>query len=421
MVTQGTLDGTAATQTPERFRAGESRNRRLGRPLRLLGRVDAVDEALLDRIGAALMRRDEPGAAVAAAMSAPKGSPDRVTMRQIEIAVREGVDAVEDCPEALREFFALVDDTPDWVDFDLIEAGATAYRRYGWNVSDVMTQLALINGYRFGGPTDLLVETGGLTGSTALRRLAETQQWAIAVSEPGGMRRDGEGFALTVHVRLMHALVNHRFENNGRWDVEKWGLPINQADQASTLGLFNATLLIGLRALGVRVTRDESHAIMHLWRYVGWLMGVDEEWLVTTERRQNHLNYHLLLTQNPVTEAGPQLANAIVDAQRRLTFPQLPLPGIADSAALRGRHAQWRLLSMLRFFLGSRGMVDLELRPTLPTAVIPVIAANVVRFHVVDRLPGGRAHLQRWGENARTEIMRRYFGGEDRSLPALHG
>jgi hypothetical protein len=37
------------------------------------------------------------------------------------------------------------------------------------------------------------------------------------LSEPDAMRRYGADFKLTVHVRLMHALVNQQFETNGRW------------------------------------------------------------------------------------------------------------------------------------------------------------------------------------------------------------
>ena len=204
---------------------------------------------------------------------------DRVYMGQFKEALEHGVDAVPDCPNALRAFFAEVERVPAWLDWDLLNEGAAAYRRLGTNAADVMLQLSLIGGYRFGGPTDLLVETGGLTGRKTVRRLAETQKWAVAISQHEAMRRDGEGFKLTVHVRLMHALVNHQFETNGRWDIDQWGLPINQTDQAATLGLFNGALLLGVRLLGVRVTKSESRAIMHMWKYVGWLMGVDEDWL----------------------------------------------------------------------------------------------------------------------------------------------
>jgi hypothetical protein len=332
-------------------------------------------------------------------------------MAQFAQALEHGVDSVPGCPTPLRDFFAVVEDTPDWVDFDLLNSGAAAYRRLGTNAADVMLQLSLIGGYRFGGPTDLLVETGGLTGSTTVRRLAETQKWAVAVSQPDAMRRTGEGFRLTVHVRLMHALVNDRFETNGRWDIDRWGLPINQTDQAATLGLFNGALLLGVRMLGVRVSPHDSRAIMHLWKYVGWLMGVDEDWLCDNEAQQHRLNYHLLVTQSTVSRAGPALANAIVDAQRALHYP--------NSARMRGAYRRARLLSMLRYFLRAEGMDDLQLPHALPWAVLPVLAMNTVRYQFLARSRRGRQYLERWGERSSERLLDRYFGQEQRGVGRL--
>ncbi|MGY2061049.1 oxygenase MpaB family protein, partial [Nocardia gipuzkoensis] len=253
---------SARTAYPLRFRQAEARNRRLGIPLRILARVDTVDPELLDRIGTRLTHRDEPAARLVAAMRLrDKSDPRRVTMAQFRQALEAGIDTVAAAPEPLREFFEVVDRVPEWVDFALVEEGAAVYRRFGGNAADVLLQLALIGSYRFGGPTDLLVATGALTGGTTIRRLAETQQWAIAIARPNAMRRNGPGFQLTVHVRVMHALINQQFETNGRWDVQRWGLPVNQSDQAATLGLFSGALLLGVRALGVRVTRRESRAV----------------------------------------------------------------------------------------------------------------------------------------------------------------
>ncbi|WP_163888141.1 oxygenase MpaB family protein [Mycolicibacterium hippocampi] len=399
---------------PRRFMAAQYRNRRLGRPLRLLTRTVRPDRELIDTIGQRLMHRDEVGAALVAAMRIDEpGHPDRVTMGQFKQALHHGVDSVPQCPPPLRDFFATVEHVPSWVDFDLVNEGASAYRRLGTNASDVMLQLSLIGGYRFGGPTDLLVETGGLTGRKTVRRLAETQKWAIAVSQPDAMRREGEGFALTVHVRLMHALVNHQFETNGRWDIEKWGLPINQTDQAATLGLFNGALLLGVRMLGVRVSSAESRAIMHMWKYVGWLMGVDEDWLCDREAEQHRLNYHLLITQSTVSEAGPALANAIVDAQRALHYPNL--------VGLRGAYARARLLSMLRYFLLAEGMDDLGLPRALPWAIVPVIAKNAVRYQMLSRTRRGRAYLERWGKRSSDDLLDKYFGEQQHAVGELPG
>ncbi|MEU2602422.1 oxygenase MpaB family protein [Streptomyces hirsutus] len=399
---------------PRRFRETESLNRRLGRPLRLLlGRRGRVDPALLASIGERLTARDVIAAELASALRiTDPAHPDRVTMGQFRTALADGIDSVPGPPAALRNFFAAVDPVPDWVDFDLVDEGGRVARRFGRNSADVMLQLALIGSYRFDGPPRLLVETGGLAGGSALRRIAETQQWASTVTGPGAMRRRGQGFRLTVHVRLMHALVNHEAESGGRWDVARLGLPVNQSDLAATLGLFNAMHLLGVRLLGVRVTRAESRALMHLWKYVGHLMGVDEDWLCDREILQHRFNYHLLLAQSYGGPAGPPLANALVEAQGALHFDRF--------ARVRRAYARARLLSMLRYFLGRRGMRDLQLPAALPWAVPPLLVGNLLRYHVLGRTPAGRAYLLRRGDRFIERNLRRHFGEQAPRVGAVH-
>ncbi|MGD9527010.1 oxygenase MpaB family protein [Pseudonocardia sp.] len=389
---------------PRRFASAPGRNARIARPLGIVARVRAPDEELLDRIGRRMFTRDEPAARLAAAMGS------EVTMGQFRRALAHGVDAGS--PAVLREFFALVEDTPAWVAPDLVERGARAFRRLGRSRDDVLLQLSLIGGYRFEGPADLLVRTGGLTGSTAQRRLGETRIWGDAVSAAGGMRRDGEGWRLTVHVRLMHALVNRRFETNGRWDVARYGLPVNQADAAATLGLFNSTALLGVRLLGRVVTRAESLAIMHLWRYVGWLMGVDEDFLFDTEREQNVFNYHVVLAQAGPTPAGAQLAAALVDGQVALDHGRL--------GTLRGRYERLRTLSMLRWFLGARSLRELGLPVTPPWAIPPIVAANLARSVLARTGVGGRLLERRSARFVRRERAK-LFGGAPERIGALPG
>lgn len=390
----------AETTTPSRFRAGEIRGAKIGRVLKTVGRVDQVDEKLMSLIGQRFMQRDEVGASLVQAIRSPGGP----TMRQFSQALRDGIASVPDAPAALVDFFQHVDQVPDWVDFELVNQGAQAYRRFGRSAADVLLQLSLIGGYRFGGPTDLLVATGGLSGGSTLRRLAETQKWAVAVSEHNAMHRNGEGFQLTVHVRLMHAMINHHFESGDRWDVARWGVPINQSDQAATLGLFNGTLLLGVRALGVRVSRDDSRAVMHLWRYVGWLMGVNEDWLATTEREQHRFNYHVLLAQDDVTPAGADLTRGILDAHDSLHFDRY--------ATLRRKYAKARLISMLRPFLGREGLNDLRVPVRLPWATALAVSSNVIHHQLLGRTPWGQRRLIATSERVRADLLHQYFGAD---------
>ncbi len=193
---------------------------------------------------------------------------------------------------------------------------------------------------------------------------------------------------------------------------QRWGLPINQADQAATLGLFNGTLLLGVRALGYRVSRDESRAVMHLWKYVDWLMGIDEEWLFDSERQQHRFNYHVVLVQDDVTPAGADLSRALVDGQRDLNYRQFP--------TLRGHYERLRLLSMLRFFLGAEGLRDLGLPSVPPLAVAPVVAGNAVKSTVINRTPAGRRFLERVGDRAARRELSLKFGAAEPTVGRLN-
>ncbi|MFH7323215.1 oxygenase MpaB family protein [Aeromicrobium sp. JJY06] len=391
---------TTVQVPPTRFRAGGQRNVRLGRVLRTLAGVREVDEDLMERIGRGFTERDELGARLAAAMRLPAGDPEKVSMAQFRAALEHGVD--DATPPSLAAFVGTLEQDPPWLDRDLVDEGARVFRRFGRNAADVLLQLSLIGGYRFGGPPDLLVATGALAGSSTRRRLAETQSWAVAVTTPGGLAVRGEGWRTTAHVRAMHALVNHTFAS--RWDTARWGLPINQADQAGTLGLFDGTVLIGVKALGVPVSRRDSDAVMHLWKYVGWLMGVDEQWLVDSERERQRINYHVVLAQDTITEAGPRLSQDIISV-----LGELP----------HGRWKTERTLSMLSLFLGRESMRELGLPWRPPWAHAMLWVANSARHRVLGHLPGGRARLEDGGARVAQRILAEYYASDDRAVADL--
>ena len=413
-VESATADGddpTRGSALPRRFREDELRGQRLGRRLRAIAHVDEVDEQLMLRLGRGFLECDAPGSRLAHAMRMPRNDPGHVSMAQLNQVLAGGLETLQEAPPALVQLLEAVTPEPAWLDRELLDRGARVYHRFGRNAADALLQLALIGGYRFGGPTDLLVATGALTGDMTRRRLGETQKWAATLSRPGALARHGEAWQLTLHVRVMHALVNDTFLRNGRWDVDRWGLPINATDQAATLGLFDGVALLGVRALGVPVTRADSDAVMHLWRYVGWLMGVHEDFLVDRESQRHRLNYHLLLAQAGPTDAGSRLAQAVVGVQLELFEGAL--------ARSRGRYEQERLLSMLTVFLGSRSMRELGLPRRPPWAFAAVLVQNSVRYRLLGRTARGQGRLERWGDRVIADTMRRYFGPERPAVAPL--
>jgi hypothetical protein len=390
---------------PTRFREGEARGARLGRGLRVIAGVRRLDEELMDRIGRGFLERDELGAALVEAMRMREDDPSAVSRGQFQQALERGIDTVPDAAPALKAYVEEITVVPAWVDRDQLVEGALAARRLGQNMADILLQLSLIGGYRFGGPTDLLVATGALSGEGSVRRLAETQKWTTTIGDPGSILPGGEAWRLTAHVRLMHAMVNAGFEK--RWDTERWGLPINQSDLASTLALFDATVLLGCRALGARITRRESQAYMHLWRYVDYLLGIHPDFWSTSERDRYRMAYHVLRAQGPLTDAGPALAQSAVDLQADRIYPGWP----AALMPLRARYERERMLSMMTVLLNPTSMRELGLPVRPPWALAYIVPMNVLRYQVLGRTPYGRRRLEAWGQRVRDRILDSTFRG----------
>ena len=81
---------------------------------------------------------------------------------------------------------------------------------------------------------------------------------------------------------MIHAHVRSRLSRHPDWEAEAWGLPIPQPYMAFTLAEFCSVALRAMRQLGVRYDQRELADIHHLWRYVGHLVGVADDFLPVT-------------------------------------------------------------------------------------------------------------------------------------------
>jgi hypothetical protein len=128
------------------------------------------------------------------------------------------------------------------------------------------------------------------------------------------MRRSGDGFAITVKVRLMHAEVRRMILRSGRWDAARWGAPINQHDMAATTLLFSYVVLDGLRLFGLDVGPDEAEHYMQLWRYVGRVIGCDPELTPGSEQEALRLAELISATQGQPDSDSRALTHALLHA-----------------------------------------------------------------------------------------------------------
>lgn len=327
-------------------------------------------------------------------------------------ALAQGIAAVPEAPPELRELFAVVDRRPSWVNDALLEEGVRVSGMAGLSGMRALRDLGLLAGYQASAINRTLVLTGALKRGPQ-RRLAETTKWWIDATQPGGMRREGAGFATTLQVRLIHALVRRHVQRHPEWDASYYGLPVNQGDMHATYLGFSVIFLIGARALGIPVTRNEGRAVMHLWRYIGWLMGLEEQWLHDSERDGRIGLYQNLLAQAPPDDSSRQLGQPLMNEPLQRHYPNF--------AWLRGHFNRAMHLSIASAFVGRAGLRALG----LPTGTLPwyPLINFPLRFawHVLHRLlPGGRERLVRAGLKAQREYLKTLFGTETPQVKAAH-
>lgn len=202
--------------------------------------------------------------------------------KYFETALYEGLDKLpHDVPE-LTQFFSLVERKPTWYDQVKIDKALQFTYRLGANNGLILRDLSLMAGYMYPGFNQSLILTGALKKQAATR-LAETTKWWVDITEKEGFERYNKGFCSTIYVRFIHSLVRHQLQKSEKWDAETWGLPINQYDQAMTNIAFSGVVLLGIRALGIFPSAEEVDSFLHFWKYAGWLMGIEEKWLVDQE------------------------------------------------------------------------------------------------------------------------------------------
>lgn len=233
--------------------------------------------------------------------------------RMFEQALEHGIDTVASPPPALVALFRQIDDVPAWVDWDRMHNGARAYMRPGFFGGLTLSAVGLLTGYHSHAATKALAFTGRLD-QMAQRRLAETALFVLQVFQIDALRRFGPGLKTAVRVRLIHAQIRRHLMRSPAWRSEEWGLPINNADMAATNVAFSIGMLSSVRQLGFRFTTDEADDVMLLWRYSGYLSGVDVGLLATSDRDAMELGRMIVLLQ-PGPDGHSRL---LADALRRV-------------------------------------------------------------------------------------------------------
>lgn len=350
------------------------------------------------RLGERLTMGDEPMDRLVAWMSA---SGMEQTRPLFDRALSEGIANLPDAPEPLREFFIQTETLPDWVDYDKLRTGARALRRGGADGMYIARDVSLLGGYQFSGFNKTLVRTGALEKGSN-KRFAETMQWAMDVISEGGLDPIGIGYRSTIRVRLIHAFVRRHVAAMPDWRAGEWGIPVNQTDMAATLvGALIAPPAAAL-GMGILLSPAELDGIAHLTRYVGWLIGVQDEWLPHSFRDGIRVLCHTLTALAEPDESTKQLAVPMADDPMIWHYRRMP--------SLRRRFARAQHLSVTSAFLGPRAMRALGLAYAPPWYPLLRIPVNVTRSIAAMTLPHGMERAIARGHHEQETLLHTMIG-----------
>lgn len=312
--------------------------------------------------------------------------------RMFQQALDHGIDTVEDPPASLVDLFEHLDHRPDWVDGEQLRRGSIAYFRAGPMVSFALTCSVIAGSEQAYGISRPVVFTGRLADN-AYVRAKETTRWIVAAIAPGGMDRFNEGFKLSAHVRLLHAMVRKQCAKNENWDWDDWGMPMAHSDGLYAISYdFTQAMVDPLLAVGVRFSDQEIEDIYALWRYIGWVMGVPEQLLHRDAAHGRQLaDIYLSLDPGPDDECR-RLVRQLIElaTQEGDEAPNLDVFPKVVTALFPPLRLRKLLYGFTRYWAGDEVADDLGVPNTwhkrLPVLAKPVMAGLEVgrRFGWVD-------------------------------------
>ncbi|WP_018178159.1 oxygenase MpaB family protein [Jongsikchunia kroppenstedtii] len=319
----------------------------------------------------------------------------------LDRALREGISAIDDAPESMRALFAEFETIPDWVDPELIEAGAAVWRRWGYSLGAV-GNAGTMDTYTEASLAVPLSLSGGYAGASALHRYLETTRWWLEVCQPGAVLTPGStARTVSLKVRVMHVSVRARVADHSEWDSARWGLPISQTEMMLTLLGGSVGPAFGLFGLGFLTSPAEMRAVLHFNRYLGHLVGcrVDDMYPETVADGLRLLYYFDATRQHDSGELGHELVEGFVPSWE----PPADMRGIAR---LRAKYHLQLQAGYTRLFMLPWNRRQYRLPSGLPGLAIlvgraPLIAAIEILRRLspaIDRRwqTGSMRRWQRW-------------------------
>lgn len=189
-------------------------------------------------------------------------------------------------PALARDLFEEAAQPPEWYDPHATMPGTRAFFRDADAILQAFAAGVIVEGFASNISKSFVI-TGRLRDQ-GLNRLQMNNRHVLDIFLPGGLERLGDGWKLSLRIRLVHAQVRRLLLRSQEWDAAAWGTPISAAHLGLGAASFSARLILHSTRLGVNMTREERESFMMIWRYSYHLMGIPESMQPKTEQEALH-------------------------------------------------------------------------------------------------------------------------------------
>jgi len=233
--------------------------------------------------------------------------------REIEQYIRKGVSENDDVPVSVQNLFLQTQAVPKWLDYNLLKSGAELCMRSNVDSLISLRDYCLIGGYDYAYLNKPLIVTEALKKG-AVKRLSETLDFWVNVTRYNALEIHQKGYEFAIKTRLIHSYARLSIKKHYKnWDTENWGEPINSWDMMATYIGFSMVFLHSLQKLGNTVSDEEEKGLFHLWKYVGYLLGIPENLLPDDKKQATEYFYLWTAIQPPSDKDSILLAHSLLN------------------------------------------------------------------------------------------------------------
>lgn len=277
-------------------------------------------------------------------------------------ALRDPYSMPPDTPPLLRQLVEECSVVPGWFDEELAQAGCRAFHRNAETVLGALSVGAIVEGF-----STLISKSFRIRGRIFLngvRRLKQNILHLVEQYMPGGILPGGDGWRLTLRVRLVHAQSRKLLLQAPEWEHDVYGLPVSTAHMLLAAATFSGRLCQHARSLGARISDEECEGYVHVWRLTGLYQGIPESLLFTdwadslrvfalASKCEPEPDTDAIIMANSIINSAPLLAGITDGPKRRKAardYYQLSRELIGDELADKFRFPTGMRLKRLPLF-----------------------------------------------------------------------